>query len=138
MLLAIVLAATWSRISEMTGRFGTDPNGDAVYQHAARWSRIEALGQAGPPQLRNTLDMQLVLIPPGRFVMGSPSREEYRSSDEWPHRVEITERSTWEPAKSPWPSFAGSSRPPITGPKMSASRTHRLCTPQLLATQAVI
>ncbi len=90
MLLAIVLAATWSRISEMTGRFGTDPNGDAVYQHAARWSRIEALGQAGPPQLRNTLDMQLVLIPPGRFVMGSPSREEYRSSDEWPHRVEIT------------------------------------------------
>lgn len=88
-LLAVVLVATWSRISEMTGGFGTDPNADAVYQNAARWSRIETLGQAGPPQLRNTLDMQLVLIPPGRFIMGSPSGEPWRNGDEWPHRVEI-------------------------------------------------
>lgn len=88
--LAIVLAATWSRINEMTGRFGTDPNGDAVCRSAASWSRIDPLGPEGPSQLRNTLDMQLVLIPPGRFVMGSPSGEECRSSDERPHRVEIT------------------------------------------------
>lgn len=89
-LLAIVLAATWSRISEMTGRFGTDPNGDAICRSAASWSRIDALGPAASPRLRNSLDMQLVLIPPGRFIMGSPSGEECRSSDEWPHRVQIT------------------------------------------------
>jgi len=36
--------------------------------------------------------MKLVLIPPGEFMMGSPSNEKYRARDEGPqHRVKITE-----------------------------------------------
>jgi uncharacterized protein (TIGR02996 family) len=42
------------------------------------------------PTLTNSLDMMFVLVPPGSFVMGSPSTEPERGSDEIPHEVEIT------------------------------------------------
>ena len=36
-------------------------------------------------------EIQLVLVPSGRFVMGSPSQEANRSEDEGPqHEVEMT------------------------------------------------
>jgi formylglycine-generating enzyme required for sulfatase activity len=43
------------------------------------------------PRLTNAIGMQLVLIPPGTFLMGSPEAEEDRSADEGPlHEVAIT------------------------------------------------
>jgi formylglycine-generating enzyme required for sulfatase activity len=39
----------------------------------------------------NSVGMKLVLIPPGRFKMGSPPNEESRSEDEEQHEVEITQ-----------------------------------------------
>jgi formylglycine-generating enzyme required for sulfatase activity len=44
-----------------------------------------------PGQLVNSIGMKLVLIPAGKFLMGSPDSESERSSDEGPqHEVEIT------------------------------------------------
>jgi formylglycine-generating enzyme required for sulfatase activity len=57
----------------------------------------EALAEAVPAaprplsgRLVNTIGMELVLIPAGRFLMGSPPNEKDRRSDEQQHEVEIT------------------------------------------------
>src|SRR5262249_25974893 len=42
------------------------------------------------PRLRNGLGMELALIPPGAFLMGSPHDEADREDDEHLHEVEIT------------------------------------------------
>src|SRR5262249_4625936 len=42
----------------------------------------------------NTLGMRFALVPPGRFLMGSPDAEEGRGHDEHLHEVEIT-RPFW-------------------------------------------
>src|SRR5262249_29518104 len=43
-----------------------------------------------PARLTNSLGMDLVLVAPGKFLMGSPPGEEGRGADEEPHEVEIT------------------------------------------------
>jgi uncharacterized protein (TIGR02996 family) len=43
-------------------------------------------------RLTNSIGMQFVLVPPGKFLMGSPEMEAVRESDEGPqHEVEITQ-----------------------------------------------
>jgi uncharacterized protein (TIGR02996 family) len=42
------------------------------------------------PRLTNSIGLELVLIPAGQFVMGSPADEEERHDDEEQHEVEIT------------------------------------------------
>jgi formylglycine-generating enzyme required for sulfatase activity len=39
----------------------------------------------------NSIGMRLVLVPHGRFIMGSPSKELLRQKDERPHSVRITQ-----------------------------------------------
>jgi uncharacterized protein (TIGR02996 family) len=58
--------------------------------------RLRALLAAGRrpcvPILNNSIGMQLVLIPPGKFLMGSPEDEAERYPDEGPqHEVEISQ-----------------------------------------------
>jgi len=43
-----------------------------------------------PQEMTNSLGMNLVLIPRGKFLMGSPKGEENRLDDELQHEVEIT------------------------------------------------
>jgi formylglycine-generating enzyme required for sulfatase activity/serine/threonine protein kinase len=43
-----------------------------------------------PSRVTNSIGMELVLIGPGKFFMGSPEDEEGRGNDEWRHEVEIT------------------------------------------------
>ena len=42
------------------------------------------------PQITNSIGMQLTLIPPGEFTMGSPTTEAERRDFETPHRVTLT------------------------------------------------
>jgi formylglycine-generating enzyme required for sulfatase activity len=42
------------------------------------------------PKITNSIGMKLVLIPKGKFTMGTPAREEYRRDDETQHRVTIS------------------------------------------------
>ena len=41
-------------------------------------------------KLRNSIGMDLMLIPPGEFLMGSPAFEDGRKSDEVQHKVTLT------------------------------------------------
>jgi len=49
-----------------------------------------ALAQRKPEVIRNSIDMDLVALPAGKFVMGSPTREEGRSKTEIPHTVTLS------------------------------------------------
>jgi formylglycine-generating enzyme required for sulfatase activity/tRNA A-37 threonylcarbamoyl transferase component Bud32 len=54
-------------------------------------SRVEAMVGPWPKTISNSIGMKLVLIPAGKFLMGSPQSEPGRGSDEGPQReVEIT------------------------------------------------
>ena len=52
------------------------------------------LAQAKDPkqgdEIKNSLGMRLVYIPPGKFTMGSPESEKGRESQETQHEVELT------------------------------------------------
>ena len=43
-----------------------------------------------PKEITNSIGMKLVLIPAGKFMMGSPKDEKDRYDDEDQHEVEIT------------------------------------------------
>jgi formylglycine-generating enzyme required for sulfatase activity len=55
--------------------------------HQQRWAEYLEL----PTTITNSIGMQLALIPPGEFMMGSPDWDSEARSDEKPqHRVRIT------------------------------------------------
>jgi uncharacterized protein (TIGR02996 family) len=62
--------------------------------HRRAEARVRELLDAGVrpcvPRLRNSIGMELVLIPPGQFVMGSPPDEEGRRDDETQREVAST------------------------------------------------
>jgi formylglycine-generating enzyme required for sulfatase activity len=71
-----------------------DLDGNGLGEDAERayadWRR-ERDGGTRPARFRNALGMELVLIPAGSFLMGSPDGEAGRNDDEGPrHEVEIT------------------------------------------------
>src|SRR5262245_33163559 len=49
-----------------------------------------ALAQPGDKEFTNSIDMKLVLIPAGKFVMGSPPTEGERAAEEFQHAVVLT------------------------------------------------
>jgi formylglycine-generating enzyme required for sulfatase activity len=65
-----------------------DPRRDGWRQEMAR---LQGAGvKFDLPRLSNHLGMELALIPPGAFLMGSPPDEADRGKDEQQHEVEIT------------------------------------------------
>jgi formylglycine-generating enzyme required for sulfatase activity len=55
------------------------------------WTRAPAPKAKKPPrEITNSIGMKLVLIPAGKFLMGSPKGERGRDTDEEQHQVEIT------------------------------------------------
>lgn len=70
------------------------PVSERTEERAALEERIVALLASGVrpvvPEVVNTIGMRLALIPPGRFVMGSPPDEPGRKKNEMAHLVEIT------------------------------------------------
>jgi len=91
-LILILCLAGWGRLMDATDELGMDP---------ARSRYYRAGEELPPPNLSafaleerlvtNCLGMKLALIPPGEFIMGSPSAESGRGEDELPHRVQITQ-----------------------------------------------
>jgi uncharacterized protein (TIGR02996 family) len=69
-----------------------DPRRDAWRQEMARL--LGAGVRFDLPRLRNRLGMELALLPPGAFLMGSPPDEADREDEEHAHEVEIT-RPFW-------------------------------------------
>ena len=53
-------------------------------------ARNEQSAEAHPREFTNSVGMKFVLIPAGKFMMGSPDGEEDRDDDEQQHRVQIT------------------------------------------------
>ena len=72
---------------ELTGDIAL-PNRDALE------ARLRSLLNSGiqplMPTITNGIGMKLALIPPGKFLMGSPENEQDREDDEKRHEVEIT------------------------------------------------
>src|SRR5262249_41248819 len=50
----------------------------------------EEIVKSQPKEINNSIGMKLVLIPKGKFLMGSPKGEKGRSEEEQQHPVEIT------------------------------------------------
>jgi uncharacterized protein (TIGR02996 family) len=73
-------------------RHWQDPRRDAWRQEMAQL--LCAGVQFDLPRLSNRLGMELALIPPEAFLMGSPPDEAERQDDEQQHEVEIT-RAFW-------------------------------------------
>jgi len=65
----------------------------APYDREVAWTLQEewAAWLGRPMHQTNAVQMDLVLIPPGEFVMGSPESELERSEEEIQHRVRITQ-----------------------------------------------
>jgi serine/threonine protein kinase/formylglycine-generating enzyme required for sulfatase activity len=89
--LGVVLLAGWLVLREETPKpdAAEAPNPDGV----ATRKEHQAAGGGGekvPREIINSIGMKLVLIPAGRFMMGSPNEEKDRHIDEEEHEVEIT------------------------------------------------
>jgi formylglycine-generating enzyme required for sulfatase activity len=82
-----ILVAYWS--AEATDDFGFDPDNDRVYRNAGA-APGDSCDASLEPRYTTDLGIVLVRIPPGRFIMGSPSWELDRHNDERPHVVKIT------------------------------------------------
>ncbi len=73
---------------------GTSPSGDGAFSHDALVEAPTAADKRKPGTIFRDIDAswcpEMVVIPPGRFVMGSLPEEEGRDDDDGPqHRVEI-------------------------------------------------
>jgi formylglycine-generating enzyme required for sulfatase activity len=82
--------------------------------HQQAWA--EHLGT--PVQVTNSIGMKLALIPPGRFSMGSPPKEQWHRDDEVLHRVTLTNpfyMATTEVTQRQWKALMGADPSFCTG-----------------------
>jgi formylglycine-generating enzyme required for sulfatase activity len=67
-----------------------EPQADKEGQTSPTTATPDDPSGASPGKIVNSIEMKLVLIPAGKFWMGSPAAEAERSENEWQHQVEIT------------------------------------------------
>jgi formylglycine-generating enzyme required for sulfatase activity len=75
-----------------------------------RQNSLVAPGQAPAGEITNSIGMEFVRIPVGRFMMGSPKSEKDRRDDETQHRVTISEdfyMGKYEVTQAQWESIMG-------------------------------
>jgi len=76
-------------------------------------------------KFRNSLGMEFVYIPPGTFMMGSPSNEKDRDKDERQHRVRLTRgfyMQTTEVTQRQWKAVMGSNPSRFKGDDLPVER----------------
>jgi formylglycine-generating enzyme required for sulfatase activity len=81
--------------------------------------------QPQPGDFTNTLGMKFVWIPPGTFLMGSPSGEQGRFSDETQHRVTLTKGfylGVYAVTQTEWQAVMGTNRSHFKGDKRPVER----------------
>ena len=86
LMVGILAGAMVYRIVNGTGVVTTKDHKD----HKIKNDKMAAT-QGGKEQITNSIGMKLVLIPAGKFMMGSPKDEPSRSNNEEQHEVEITQ-----------------------------------------------
>lgn len=86
------LVLLWSILDWFAYDFaGLDSTGDRVYLSQHWGTQPERGGSATEPAITASASrMQLAYIPPGKFIMGSPSTELFREANERPHKVRIS------------------------------------------------
>ena len=103
-----------------------------VFILAAAWLNAGAQPMAGDraapeaepkhgAEIANSLGMKLVYIPPGKFLMGSPSEEKGRFDDEEQHEVEITRGfylGKYEVTQEAYEKVVGKNPSAFRGPKL--------------------
>lgn len=90
---------------------------DAAAAHARQLAAAVTLGVPAERTiaLAPNVALDLVLIPPGEFVMGSPPKETLRAADEYLHRVALTApfyMARYELTRSQWEALTGTPPPP--------------------------
>src|SRR5262245_23911966 len=81
-----VLRVSWKQENHVARAvYRGPPTGFALLE------RVEGEVSFVPQSMANSLGMNLLLIPRGQFLMGSPKGEEDRLDEELPHEVEITQ-----------------------------------------------
>ncbi len=98
-----------------TGFVGLASAVPPAFPNASILQRAEAQRLGKPARITNSIDMKLVLIPAGEFIMGSPENESGRRSDEDQHPVTLTQafylsetevtQAQWMALKNKNPSF---------------------------------
>lgn len=77
------------------------------------------------PQVTNSIGMELVYIPPGTFIMGSPYDADMHQSDETPHEVRLTNgfyMSATEVTQAQWQEVMGVNRSYFQGDSLPAEK----------------
>jgi formylglycine-generating enzyme required for sulfatase activity len=75
---------------QLDAREPTPPMFPFSVEAAAEYQRDYAAARGLPIEFTGACDMKLVLIPPGTFIMGSPSDEPGHGADELQHHVTLT------------------------------------------------
>jgi formylglycine-generating enzyme required for sulfatase activity len=93
------------------------------------WTRAPApLPGKQPKELTNSVGMKLVLVPRGKFLMGSPKDEKERDNeDEQQHEVEITKDfylGVTEVTQGQWKAVMGKDKNPSFFSKKGGSKDH--------------
>ena len=75
--------------------------------------------------ITNSIGMNMAYIPPGKFIMGSPSGEQNRHYDEYPHAVRLTRPfriSTTEVTQAQWAAVMDINRSNFKGDNLPAEK----------------
>ena len=75
-------------LDDFEGPFPSDP--ESAKQHQANWARERDLDVERIVELSDDQSLTMVLIPPGRFMMGDAGMQHSAARDTTPHPVEIT------------------------------------------------
>jgi len=100
----------------------TEAKAREVQKEAAKRLQKEMEEKA---DLGKGLNLEMVLIPPGKFMMGSPTSEKKRRIDETQHEVTITKpfyMGKYEVTQEQWEAIMGNNPSETTGAKLPVTR----------------
>ncbi len=104
---------------DCTGEAGV--SAAAVRQAQAAWAQYLGRQVEEEDEIAPGVRMAFMLVPPGRFRMGSPEGEKDRSADETPHEVELTQPfylGKYEVTQAQYQAVTGKNSSNFKGPEL--------------------